>query len=1224
MKRLVTALLAALWAKGAMATIAVESVVVPSLDLQEMGSIGIVGQFDGISTYTYQGQQNASIGDSSNRIVAQVDGNYLLPQAELDGSVTAACQIDDIVYFAGDFSTVGDLSTQGIASVNATSGEVASLAKSGAPAGSTVKTLYCDSSSGLVYAGGSFAFNETAGVAVWDVSKSQWRSPLFGGFKNSSVVNAIEDFGDSLVFGGNFTGLANSSFTSNHTAGNFSSIARRQVVSFSSATVTGTGGVDDSTASSITCPGGSGWSLTNNRAGMWKADWPFFFTPTRLRLYNLKDSDNGLKEWYLLSFPINGIMNFSYVDPDTQQTKYCDQACPLAPSSQAEYMDFFFVNPISMDSIQLDLNGFYGQAAGLSGIQLFSSDLVTFANNELNEPQQCNGSPSSSGGSATNKGSGWTNQLVEQQNYMSTTITDASQLSQVSSVLEPNITVSGNYTFQLYTPGCVADGTCATRGGVTAKVYYADGEDPITKTIYQNNDNQKYDTLYTGQVDAMSGKFRPRIELTPLPNQNVPLTFVSQSAQIIFQGSGDGDDNGDQSGDDDDFDSSSSGSVNLNGLFEFSKDNFTKLTKAHLPVGNTPINSLFSNTSNVEVTSLVNLAGKLFVGGTFSTSNYGDNMLQFDENSNPGKVDGSGVSDGVDIIAAAGDDSTLVVSGSFNSTQDGKTKLSNYGFYDAQNSKWVSTGNNSSDAPTSSISAVVPLKVNGTSSVGLSYNNDSMAVWINNEQKWLDESKLKDRYVSGHLYASASAKNTYIYFGSLQTLENRSPSGALLSDQLAFKSMNFDLENGSSSSTSNSTKTKRSGVVQSVSGNTINVGTFANATTSIVGGHFTAQDEDGNIYKNVVIINNGNVSGIPDNAIEDDSIIYALLASDNQLYIGGNLQSKTGNIGGLLFYDLNRQNLSSDQPPALSGGEGIVTTLMLRPNSNDLIVMGSFEQAGSLGCSSFCVYDTKDARWNTPSGGGLSGLVSSGVFIDTGKIFFAGDMKLNGTKSYFAQYDFDSSVYTSYESVSNSLPGPVNSFVLSGDEGKNIFASGTDSSSNEAYLAFWNTQSWQRLDENFEQGTVITDLKLLGLKTSHNENDILPADGLLLVSGNIVLKDFGNVSSIMYDGNNWQPLFLTARDSSSGVVNAVFSQSDQTFQSLFSHSHLAKGFVVLISLAISLGLILLLVASGLLVSYIKKRKQGYRPAPSRVSELDMTETVPPANLFEEMGNVGRR
>jgi len=61
-----------------------------------------------------------------------------------------------------------------------------------------------------------------------------------------------------------------------------------------------------------------------------------------------------------------------------------------------------------------------------------------------------------------------------------------------------------------------------------------------------------------------------------------------------------------------------------------------------------------------------------------------------------------------------------------------------------------------------------------------------------------------------------------------------------------------------------------------------------------------------------------------------------------------------------------------------------------------------------------------------------------------------------------------------------------------------------------------------------------------------------------------------------------------------------------------------KGFVVLISLAIALGLVFLIVVLGVLAS---RRQGGYQPAPTMVLEksASIQNRIPPAFLFGTVG-----
>jgi hypothetical protein len=58
-------------------------------------------------------------------------------------------------------------------------------------------------------------------------------------------------------------------------------------------------------------------------------------------------------------------------------------------------------------------------------------------------------------------------------------------------------------------------------------------------------------------------------------------------------------------------------------------------------------------------------------------------------------------------------------------------------------------------------------------------------------------------------------------------------------------------------------------------------------------------------------------------------------------------------------------------------------------------------------------------------------------------------------------------------------------------------------------------------------------------------------------------------------------------------------------------------FIVLIGLAISLGIILLIVAAGVLLDRFRKKRDGYAPAPTSMQDRGTgMSRIPPQELFE--------
>lgn len=143
-----------------------------------------------------------------------------------------------------------------------------------------------------------------------------------------------------------------------------------------------------------------------------------------------------------LAFPLNGIMNLSYVDQDGQK-KYCDAFCPMPQGGSRE---FTFVNDIGMNSFQLDLLSFYGNHAGLSGVQMFHAERFTFADNQLNEGNGCSKNMTQAT-NATAQGD-----FSTQGTYLTSSIDSQQQLDDTQVSFSPNASYSGNYTVRLFHP----------------------------------------------------------------------------------------------------------------------------------------------------------------------------------------------------------------------------------------------------------------------------------------------------------------------------------------------------------------------------------------------------------------------------------------------------------------------------------------------------------------------------------------------------------------------------------------------------------------------------------------------------------------------------------------------------------------------------------------------------------------------------------------------------
>jgi hypothetical protein len=1197
-----------------LAQLQVEQVQPPAI-VNNIGRMGLAGQYSGISQYTYVGQQaQTDTTPYFDSIISQLDSDEFIHHGTTDGRVNDRCQIDEMVYLTGNFTKVGSKSTPGgLLAFNASSGEFAPIDRN---FNGTISTLYCDTSNKTIYAGGNFTFKNASGVAVFTPADNSWSLPEFGGFATGAHVNSITYFNRNIIFGGQFSGLANESYTNlNSNTNSTSNVTAQdpQRVSFHAADVFGGGSLEGTDPRSIVCPSNtSSWRMQQGSVGSWNALWPYSFNPTRIRIYNLRETGAGVSTFRLLSFPSNGIMNLTFTNSSRPDPYYCDAWCSLPMSSDQEYVDFEFVNPIDTRGLHIDVLDTYNSKGGLSGIEVFHDDAFTYANNTLNQVDSCAGTSAS--GSSQLEGD-FQNPDVSGITYLSIDVQSAAQSEAISVKLNPNITRAGNYSVTLFTPGCVQDGTCGRRSGVNVVVRAREQDDPTTLTLYQTNNYDKYDLLFTGMFDKPSDSFAPSVTIRPISNPEIPFRFVADRLQTVLHSVAVKD------------------SLTIRNIFEFDGSNFTSLDNNSLPVGNTTINhaGALLNISD-SVHALFVEGDNLFVGGNFSSNGpLGAGMFKIGKDVSAAEtLNDTGFAGHVNGFQSFSQD-RFIVFGNFST--DNKS-IRNIAFYSIANDSWSPVqGGIDGEVTNANV-----LKVANQSLVGFSgnftkvYTNSSRALTSKNsafyfpdEKSWFQESSLNQYYLKARLSQWATYNNTTIYAGSVVWYDSASSGASFLKDDLSLSRTPYTFTPNPVAG--NSTRlTSRNTILQS-SENSVNAGAFANSTMMILAGHFSAESQN-STFHNLIMVDSdsGHVKGLPNGTIDLTSTFHELFVQNNILYAGGSLTGQVANhqVSGLVFFDLKKGDYSSTQPPGLTGDQAVVTSVEVRPNSNDLVVAGSFEQAGGLACTSFCIFDLNSNRWKSPTPG-LSGLVSSMAFIGNDLLVFAGDLTLNNTNVFLAQYDFGTMQYTTFAGQSSTLPGPINSFVLNGNGVDSVFASGLDSSTGNAYVSHWNGTVWNSIDSVMKPGSVITELVLLELATHHTENNVLAANQVLLISGNIELDNFGNASGVFFDGTSYQAAYLTTTDDGqSGVVNSFFSQQSKSFSLIPGQNHMRRGVVVVISMAIAFGLIFLLVGLGLLVAFFRRRGEGYTPAPNRVSETEMAETIPPETLFEELNSTSRQ
>jgi hypothetical protein len=1126
---------------------------VPSanLDISQLGRVGAVGDFDAISLYQFVGQtQNSPMQNGKSSLLSRYPNGAFATLQGSDGTIQTMCPFvlkDGTlagVVVGGNFTSVGGVQSSGVALVNAQNGSITALpGLSG-----KVSALYCDQSSSTVYVGGSFSGANSTNALAWVTG---WTNLPFAGF-NGPVNSITKAANGNIVFGGDFTGV-----------GNTTSPTQRdlQVIPIGSSTVVGTpstGTTGFSDPRNIICkiatqdgPGNT-WLLADNFPGSWTATFKFGFVPTKVRLYNTKQDGRGTKTWRFTDMSSGGIMNLSYVDNSGEQ-RFCDARCPLPQNNQTE-QDFHFVNTVGMNAFRLDLLEWYGKGAGLSGIELFQDgvyllcnitrrltdqlDIYSFAINDFNEPK-CDGV--STGALSTPTGP-WTvtpSAVGGTSDYLTARLSGTNISPQAASVVfQPNIKQSGNYSIAVYTPGCMGDGTCGTRGRVNITGTFSSGGKvvPVSTEIFQTNNFDKYDQIYFGNVDTPTDtSFKPSITLSPSSGQNGPLTIVAQRVRFDIQTSSGG----------------------LNGLFEYNPNqatidgDFSKSTIDHAGMG---LNS------GASINAMAVDGKTLYVAGNFSSTNYGSTFSITDSANDIGE---GGLNGAVNAMSL--NSSVLYFGGSFTGTRSGNTKgLQGVASYNTSTSKWIPMGAGINGVA----NYIVPFAVNLTAankpelaiavsgffdqvlefSGNKAFNVSNFAVWIPSKANWLNNLNIPSVALHGILTAvTVVPKNLPLFAGSVSSQE-LSASGAVEITGTGTSLEQFPVA-VQKSQTSSVPSRKRSITSGDVNG--VVTGAFYNQNglnVTVYGGHFQATATNGSIVNNLAIINgssNDLVTGLTA-GVNTNSVFQAIGIQGTLLFaggrVGGNVNGK--DINGMVVYDIRAANYAPNQPPSLQGTSVAVNAIAPQPSTTSVFVGGNFNSAGSFSCPSLCMYDTSRAQWNSP-GNGLGGTVAAMAWVDSTHLILVGNLTLNNNGSNVISYDSKKQSFLPIGSREGSS-GTLTSLTSGSPDGSKFWVAGKNSDGS-ALLEKYDGAKWQTASPNLGPGSVIEGLQVFTTTQKHGTSDTLDQANVLLVLGQLNLGSAGNASAALYNGTAWTPYLLATSGTNDGSLSQIFVQNPSNF-----------------------------------------------------------------------------
>lgn len=1195
-----------------------------NVDLSSLGSIGIAGNFAGVSLFQFEEQSQSSVAaNGSEGLLARLPNSAFATVLTTDASIMSMCSFvqqdgtDAGVVLGGNFTSLGSQQATAIALFNPNTSAITPLTG----LQGQVNTVYCDAAENSIFVGGNFIGPNSTNAIRW--SKAGGWTPLpFAGF-NGPVTSITKASNGHIIFGGSFTGLGNASTPTQQD---------EQVVNIASGNISATNSAATagfSNPSNIVCKtndtdgAGNTWLLQDNTPGSWEAQFAFGFQPSKLRLWNTHLDGRGTQTFRFTALPINGIMNFTYIDPTTGVNATCTSECPLSQSTDVQYQDFHFVNNVGMDGFRIDISAWYGSGGGLDGIELFENDIFAYAVNDFNEPTCAVSASEVSSASTTGP---WTvsPSLQSSSEYLTAQLSSPISSSSASIVFSPDIRQSGNYTVNIYTPGCIQDGTCATRGQVNITVSMVEGQEPTSVQLFQTNNFDKYDQIYFGSVVAPTGAFRPTVTMTPLNGQKLNnMTIVAQRVGFTLLNSTGG----------------------LNGLFEYDPTASAVNTSDFSSSAFDTLGSTFA--TNSVVNALATGGDVTYIAGNF-TSATANNIVSINSGNSSVQTLAGSLNGGVLSMVLNG--TSLFVGGTFTSTESNSVAgLSRVAVFDTSKSTWSPLGAGV-DGP---VVKVVAMTMNVTTTTpeiviaftgGFSnifgYNGnpavsvDGFAIWVPSQNNWLQNVQGNVESVDGVLLSSLlDVPGVGALYGGSLSFAQVGTNGAATLTGAGVGSFGIDLlpspttttAASAASTTAASTVNKRDTLAgSSISGVVTGLFDTSNGRNkTILGGHFSANSSSGTLIQNLLIIdnkNNGVTTGLG-SSIDQSSTFVALAVTGDTLFAGGNITGDINgaSINGLVSYNIATNNFNT-QPPSLTGGNGTVTSIQVRPSASDVYVGGTFASAGSLGCPGVCYFSTTAGQWNRPGTNLGTSSVSAMVWTTSSTLVAGGSLIVNNTVStVLAKYDASKQVWDAFPGGDDgTIPGPVALLALGASDGSELWVAGT-AKNGSLYLMKYDGKTWTDAlgasGTTLSAGTNLRSLQVFSVTSNHDATTLLDASQVLMLTGSIVIPGFGTASAAVFNGKTFAPYALTTGANGDGSIASIFVENNDFFTAS-SRSHLPLVAIVLIGLGISLVLMLVIVAAGLLLDRIRKKRQGYVPAPSNYGGMSR---IPPQELLESLG-----
>ncbi|CEP12576.1 hypothetical protein [Parasitella parasitica] len=1136
-----------LWYFYLIATVVADTLL-PEIQLDSVGGqLGFAGDYAGLSPYKQPSQFETL---SSNSIILSdiIDGTRIFTSfARINGSIETYCQLADHEFIlAGNFNTINETTYNHIARFNSQSRQLSTL---GQGLDGAVRSVYCTADA-AVYVGGDFLAPINANVSQYSghvalFANNEWSPLPWKGFNGPvySIVNSTRQ--NSIIFGGRFDSTGDGQYANAN-----ASVSTQMVSMDSSVSISSGNGLAGSDPRSVVC-NQAPWLLQDGNPGYWQAQFVFPIQPSVFRLSNLHSSDgrntNTFKQ-----------------DPATNQIVTCSETCSLSNDPNVSFQDFTVVNAASTSEIRINIDSWYGAGGGLGGVSIFQSDATLQPNAVTNSSSTTSSScsadaadaavdsaPSSSAVSTTGT---WTKKYawgIYETFLVSVVPVAELHTADVSATYKPYIAAQGAYEVYATTPGCVGTATCDERVLMQLTIELTPGN-TTTYALDQNIMSDERRLIYSGPVSASSSAFQPSIVMTVDPAATTAsrtnVTIMGTSLEFVKNTTG----------------------AKLSSVLNYYPGNNTWTALAQqLPVGSV-------------VHSLQSVDDTLYIGGQFSMINTTafSNIVAYDFGSSVYvPLTQSGVNGAVHSLLLA-NESDLIIAGAFDNTAipQADRSLNHVAIYNTQLHTWSAM----SQGVNGLVSALYATKDHHIHLSG-PFNSTSIysnAEWDPSTQSWIAPAS----YIVGRVTNQVQLSDTAtLYLGAIQNAQSYRASNMVA---LAGNSI-----------TSSITEVDPKAIVHT--------GAFWRSraeTCVILAGAFSIN----NTSYPLVIYRNNAWQGLLEHV---QGSITTLAVVQNSLFIGGKFNGTTADnitATSIALYNLESQTMqavagifdSSRQP-------GLVTAISPQGDASSIYVGGHFSFAGMLNCEGLCVLATSTRQWTQPRQG-ISGTVND-MYLDGNSrmLTVVGDLTVN-QNAHIPLASLDTVSGTAAwkpAPANNKFPLPTSLLYDNNDQ---FIVSGTRN--NATYVAMWNGQAFNPVETNLGAASVINQLLWMPISPdSARTASRYPADSqsMLMAVGHLVLPNASSTScsAALFDGTEWHPYLLSATSAgSAGRIERMFTATDCCNASYKNRRYLSVPAVILISIAISLGILFLLIACAFAYLFLKRRNNPHKYYASPMKE----------------------